>query len=127
MNNPLMRKATLPTRALAACLGIIAAGSGAVAFASNATAAPMGTTCGTVVDVPGRTQPVVVLNGDVDCATAMRVADRYLHDPSVQKSGSSGQATVDGWQCSAPVLPGRSRADSYLECDLGGNGFRIGN
>jgi hypothetical protein len=101
---------------------------GAVVFAPNAAAAPAGTTCGTVTDVPGRTQPVVVLKGDVDCSTAIRIANRYFHDPSVPKSdGSSAEATVEGWQCLIPVLPGRTHADSYGECDLAGSGFRMGN
>jgi hypothetical protein len=34
---------------------------------------------------------------------------------------------IDGWKCYSPLLPGRSHADSYLECDQSGNGFKIGN
>jgi hypothetical protein len=122
------RRPSVAVSAAAACAGFIAAGCGVVALAADAAAAPTGTTCGTVVDVPGRTQPVVVLKGDVDCPNAIRIANRYFHDPSVQTSdGSSAQATVEGWQCWIPVLPGRTHADSYAECDLGSNGFRVGN
>ena len=115
--------------AVAACAGTIAVSCGVVGFASDAAAAPPGTSCGTVLDVPGHVQPVIVLKGDVDCPTAIRIANRYLHDPSVRTpgGGSSGQATVEGWQCLAPLVPGRSHADSYLECDSDSGGFKIGN
>jgi hypothetical protein len=84
--------------------------------------------CGTVTDVPGRTQPVVVLKGDVDCASAIRIANRYFHDDSVPKGDGSGtEATVEGWRCWIPVLPGRAHVDSYVECESAGNGFRVGN
>jgi hypothetical protein len=121
------RCSLIAASASAACAGLVALQCGAVAFPPNAAAAPPGTTCGTVIDVPGRTQPVVVLKGDVDCPTAMRIANRYFHDPSVpQGDGSSAEATVEGWQCLIPVLPGRTHANSYAECDLAGSGFRMG-
>jgi|SRR6185437_8494839 len=114
--------------AVVGCIAGIAAGCGTVVFPPDAAAAPPGTMCGTVLDVPGRTQPVIVLKGDVDCPTALRIANRYNHDPSVPHAdGSSAQATVEGWQCSIPLLPGRAHADSYEECDLGAEAFKVGN
>lgn len=122
------RRCRLIATSALACAGLGVLHWGAVVFAPNAAGAPPGTTCGTVTDVPGRTQPVVVLKGDVGCSTALRVANRYFHDPSVPKGdGSSAEATVEGWQCLIPVIPGRTHADSYGECDLAGSGFRIGN
>jgi hypothetical protein len=119
---------SLKASALAACAGIVALGCGAITIPSDAFAAPAGTACGTVVDNYGATQPVTVLKGDVDCPTATDIANSYFHDPAVVKADwSTAAATVDGWQCSFPDIPGRPHDEAYLECDLGDNGFQVGN
>lgn len=77
--------------------------------------AGVGERCGEVV---GNTPlPVVVLTGEVDCAVAVAVADRYVNDPTVVAQGQGRFATVDGWRCMWPYVPGRSHAESYLQCD----------
>lgn len=78
------------------------------------TAAPVGTLCGYVPAVTGE-QPVIVLNGPLDCATAMTVSQKYF-DSIGQAQGQGLFLTVDGWACQWPIVDGRSRADSYYTC-----------
>lgn len=77
--------------------------------------AGVGERCGEVVG--NAPLPVVVLTGEVDCAVAVAVADRYVNDPTVVAQGQGRFATVDGWRCKWPYVPGRSHAESYLQCD----------
>ena len=105
---------------------VVAAGAGATASAPPADAQPPGTLCGHVQNRGGVSLPVIVLNGDVDCATAVNVAADYLRNPP-SGGGTLMLENVDGWTCDAPLLPGRSHADSYLECDQASSGFKIGN
>jgi len=91
--------------------------------------APAGTTCGTLPSVGGgNAQPVVVLAGALPCATAMRIGGRYLADIRAGTAQGQGQfATEDSWQCDWPYVPGRSHANSYLQCtDPAQNSFKIG-
>jgi hypothetical protein len=105
---------------------VVAAGAGAIASAPPVEAQPAGTLCGHVENSLGVALPVIVLNGDPDCVTAVNVASDYLTGPRTG-SGTLMLENVDGWKCYSPLLPGRSHADSYLECDQSGNGFKIGN
>ncbi|MGV9796235.1 hypothetical protein [Gordonia sp. NPDC003422] len=75
-------------------------------------------------------EPVVVLKGSVNCAEALAVARDYL--AAIQRGEPEGQgmfATIRGWDCAWPYVPGRSHAESYLECTdpTGDNSVRIGN
>jgi hypothetical protein len=106
---------------------VIAAGAGVTASAPRADAQPPGTLCGHVQNSMGTSLPVIVLNGDVDCATATSVASQYLTAPRPADLGTLQLMNISGWTCSVPLLPGRSHADSYLECDQSGSGFKIGN
>ncbi len=115
-----------PVRTFGVAIAVMAAASGAVAMASDATAASAGTDCGAVRERTGSTAPVIVLTGDVDCATVLQVAAGYINRTPDPDGGTLQLATIDGWQCSVPLVAGRSHADSYLECDLGSNSFKIG-
>lgn len=106
---------------------VVAGGAGVIAFAPPAEAQPPGTLCGHVENSLGVAQPVIVLNGDPDCMTAVQVASDYVTGPRSADGGTLQLQNVDGWQCYVPLLPGRSHADSYLECDQSGSGFKIGN
>jgi hypothetical protein len=107
---------------------VVAGGAGATtASAPPADAQPPGTLCGHVQNRVGASLPVIVLNGDVDCTTAVQVASDYVNGTRPADSGTLQFQNVDGWACEVPLLPGRSHADSYLECDQSGNGFKIGN
>jgi hypothetical protein len=106
---------------------VVAAGAGATASAPRADAQPPGTVCGNVQNRIGASVPVIVLNGDVNCSTAVQVASDYVNRPPNPDGGTLQFQNVDGWQCEVPLLPGRSHADSYLECDQSGSGFKIGN
>ena len=75
-------------------------------------------------------EPVVVLKGSVNCAAALAVARDYL--AAIQRGEPEGQgqfATIRGWGCTWPYVPGRSHADSSRECTepTGDNSVRIGN
>ncbi|UEA60042.1 hypothetical protein LK459_03935 [Gordonia otitidis] len=75
-------------------------------------------------------EPVVVIKGSVNCAEALAVARDYL--AAIHRGEPEGQglfATIRGWDCALPYVPGRSHADSYLQCTdpTGGNSVRIGN
>lgn len=75
-------------------------------------------------------EPVVVLKGSVNCAEALAVARDYL--AAIHRGEPEGQglfATIRGWDCAWPYVPGRSHAGSYLECTdpTGDNSVRIGN
>ncbi|WP_341257965.1 MULTISPECIES: hypothetical protein [Gordonia] len=75
-------------------------------------------------------EPVVVLQGEVDCAEALSVARGYLAGIKAGKPEGQGQfLTVQGWDCNWPYVDGRSHADSYLKCvdPTGANAIRIGN
>lgn len=106
---------------------VLAAGAIVTASAPPAGAQPPGTLCGQVQNRVGASLPVIVLNGDVDCSTAVQVASDYVNGPRDADGGTLQFQKVDGWSCEVPLLPGRSHADSYLECDQSGNGFKIGN
>ena len=75
----------------------------------------------------GAVQPVIVLTGSIECATALAVSERYLNDASVASEGQGRFATIDGWHCNWPYVDGRSHAESYLQCtDAAQNSFKIG-
>lgn len=78
------------------------------------TAAPAGTICGYVPAETGE-QPVIVLNGPLDCATAMTVSQKYFASIG-QAQGQGLFLTINGWECQWPIVAGRSRADSYYTC-----------
>lgn len=66
--------------------------------------------------------------GDIDCATADRTAAEYLAPGSLlDQSGTPQRATIEGWNCDAPLAEGRSQADSYLQYAFAGVTFKIGN
>ena len=48
---------------------------------------------------------VVVSEGDLGCAEASAVVDKYLNDPSVVYEGSSAFADFDGWTCFIDTIP----------------------
>lgn len=91
----------------------------------------VGEECGTISSKSVGSLPVAVLVGQVDCAEALAVADKYVNDPAVVKQGQGHFADVDGWSCSWPYVDGRSHADSYLKCSddpiVSSNSFRIGD
>lgn len=102
------------------------------AAASAAASAGPGTACGRVGKLP-----VVVTAGSVDCGTALKVAAAYSAaidagadptstDPAVPQ-GQGLFATILGWDCSWPMAPGRSHADSPLACTHGSAALRIGS
>jgi hypothetical protein len=106
---------------------VVAAWTGFTASVPTAGAQPPGTLCGHVQNSMGMSLPVIVLNGDPDCSAAVGVAQDYVTGPRPADGGTLQLQTVRGWQCSVPLLPGRSHADSYLECDGGGGAVKIGN
>lgn len=92
---------------------------------------PVGVMCDLVAN-PGTdtSRPVVVLKGRVNCAEALAVARDYL--AAIQRGETEGQglfATIRGWSCVWPYVPGRSHVESYLQCTdpTGDNSVRIGN
>jgi hypothetical protein len=119
----LLTRWTLP---IAAAL-VVAAGAGVTAFAPTADAQPPGTLCGHIQNSMGTSLPVIVLNGDPDCFTAVQVAQDYVTGPHPEDGGTLQLQTVRGWKCYVPLLPGRSHADSYLECDGDGGAVKMGN
>jgi hypothetical protein len=106
---------------------MVAAGAGAAASAPVADAQPPGTLCGHVANSMGTFLPVIVLNGNPDCVDAVHAASDYLTEPHPADGGTLQLMNVDGWKCYAPLLPGRSHADSYLECDGDGGAVKMGN
>jgi hypothetical protein len=106
---------------------VVAGGVGVILSAPPVEAQPPGTLCGHVENRLGVALPVIVLNGNPDCMTAVQVASDYVNGTRPTDSGTLQLQNVDGWQCYVPLLPGRSHADSYLECDQSGSGFKIGN
>jgi hypothetical protein len=106
---------------------VLAAGAGVTACVPSANAQPPGTLCGHVENRIGVALPVIVLNGDVDCMTATNVASQYLTGSQPVDGGTLLLQNINGWKCYSPLLPGRSHADSYLECDQSGTSFKMGN
>jgi hypothetical protein len=105
----------------------IAIGAGVTASAPVADAQPPGTLCGHVQNSMGTFLPVIVLNGNPDCVDAVHAASDYLTGPHPADGGTLQLMNVDGWKCYSPLLPGRSHADSYLECDGDGGAVKMGN
>jgi hypothetical protein len=105
----------------------IAMGAGVTASAPVADAQPPGTLCGHVQNSVGTFLPVIVLNGNPDCADAVHAASDYLTEPHPADGGTLQLMNVDGWKCYVPLLPGRSHADSYLECDGDAGAVKMGN
>jgi hypothetical protein len=106
---------------------VVAAGAGVTASAPTADAQPPGTLCGHVQNRMGASLPVIVLNGNPDCADGVHAASDYLTEPHPADGGTLQLMNVDGWKCYSPLLPGRSHADSYLECDGDGGAVKMGN
>jgi hypothetical protein len=64
----------------------------------------------------GRGEQAIVLAGaPASCRTALRVTDRYFNDDSLDRQGSSGAATVDGWRC------GSNSGFTYSRSGVGGS------
>jgi hypothetical protein len=106
---------------------VVAAGAAAAVSAPPAYSQPPGTLCGHVQNSLGTSLPVIVLNGNPDCADAVHAASDYLTEPHPSDGGTLQLMNVDGWKCYSPLLPGRSHADSYLECDGAGGAVKMGN
>ncbi|GAA1481572.1 hypothetical protein GCM10009624_20120 [Gordonia sinesedis] len=75
-------------------------------------------------------EPVVVLEGSVNCTEALVVVREYL--AAIQRGEAEGQglfATIRGWDCVWPYVPGRTHAESYRKCTdpTGKNSVRIGD
>ena len=123
------RTTNLPTRwSLPIAAGIVVAvGAGVTASAPVADAQPPGTLCGHIQNSMGTFLPVIVLNGDPDCFIAVHVAQDYLTGPRPVDGGTLQLEAVRGWKCYVPLLPGRSHADSYLECDGDAGAVKMGN
>jgi hypothetical protein len=105
----------------------LAVGAGLAASAPVADAQPPGTLCGHVQNSMGSYLEVTVLSGNPDCFDAVHAASDYLTGPHPADGGTLQMMTVDGFKCYAPLLPGRSHADSYLECDGDGGAVKMGN
>lgn len=101
--------------------------AGAAASAPPAEAQPPGTLCGHVENSMGTYLPVTVLSGNPDCVDAVHAASDYLTGPHPADGGTLQLMNVDGFKCYSPLLPGRSHADSYLECDGDGGAVKMGN
>jgi hypothetical protein len=106
---------------------VVAVGADAAASAPVADAQLPGTLCGHVENSMGTFLPVIVLNGNPDCADAVHAASDYLTGPHPADGGTLQLMNVDGFKCYSPLLPGRSHADSYLECDGDGGAVKMGN
>jgi hypothetical protein len=106
---------------------VFAAGVGAMASAPVAGAQPPGTLCGHVANSMGSYLPVTVLSGNPDCVDAVHAASDYLTGPHPADGGTLQMMNVDGFKCYAPLVPGRSHADSYLECDGDGGAVKLGS
>ncbi|UXA19304.1 hypothetical protein [Mycobacterium sp. SMC-4] len=67
---------------------------------------------------------VTVTAGPVACIEAMRIVDRYLHDPTVPHAGTMWSSEFEGWLC---VTPTSDVADEYgyLTSCLDGQGSEI--
>jgi hypothetical protein len=106
---------------------VLAVGADVIASVPRADAQPPGTLCGHIQNSMGTFLPVIVLSGNPDCFTAVHVAQDYLTGPRPVDGGTLQLQNVRGWKCYAPLLPGRSHADSYLECDGDGGAIKMGN
>jgi hypothetical protein len=129
-----MIKTWTRSKTFATCWSVTAAaaititmGAGITASAPVADAQPPGTLCGHVENSMGASLPVIVLNGNPDCVDAVHAASDYLTEPHPADGGTLQLMNVDGWKCYVPLLPGRSHADSYLECDGDGGAVKMGN
>jgi hypothetical protein len=101
-------------------LGIAALAAGCAGPpAPRPAEAAAGTSCGTVrtgADVPAA---VRVTRGRVDCATALRVEERYaaaIRAGGVRGNGGGAPVTVDGWTCRAYPTPQALRTGAASEC-----------
>jgi hypothetical protein len=102
-------------------------GAGAAGSTPVADAQPPGTLCGHVQNSMGTFLPVIVLSGNPDCVDAVHAASDYLTEPHPADGGTLQLMNVDGFKCYVPLVPGRSHADSYLECDGDGGAVKMGN
>ncbi|MCG7592746.1 hypothetical protein MHN84_01900 [Mycobacterium sp. PSTR-4-N] len=60
--------------------------------------------CGSVTyPATGASGSVTVTAGDLSCADAMQIVDRYLNDPALPHSGNTDSAEFDGWNCASPT------------------------
>jgi hypothetical protein len=70
-----------------------------------------GSLCGAVTyPQTGTVGTVEVAAGNVSCAGAMGVVDRYLNDPALSHQGNTWSAEFDGWLCASPTA---AAAESY--------------
>jgi hypothetical protein len=105
--------------ALAGLAGVAGAGVGLAGCAPVPAAAVAGSSCGaarTAVNVP---VVIKVTRGTVDCATAVRVEQRYaalIRAGDVQGNGGGAPVTVDGWTCQTFPTPRALQTGDTSEC-----------
>jgi hypothetical protein len=124
----MIKNCTRPTKFVARwSLPVAAAMVVATTSAPVAEAQPPGTLCGHVQNRMGTSLLVTVLSGNPDCSDAVNAASDYLTEPHPADGGTLQLMNVDGFKCYAPLVPGRSHADSYLECDGDGGAVKMGD
>ncbi|MGE2836551.1 hypothetical protein [Mycobacterium sp. SMC-4] len=69
---------------------------------------------------------MTVISGAVPCQEAMRITDRYLHDPSLVHTGNSWSAEFEGWMCSTPTSAAAQEYGYLSSCrDERGSEIRV--
>jgi hypothetical protein len=82
----------------------------------------VGSTCGTTQTAAGVPVIIEVAKGSVNCATALKVEDRYaamIRAGQVPGTGGGAPVTVNGWTCQGYNTPEMLQTGDASQCHTG--------
>ncbi|RDH76840.1 hypothetical protein DVS77_18515 [Mycolicibacterium moriokaense] len=85
-----------------------------------------GSSCG-VVTYPqtGAGGTVEIIAGNLSCAAAMGIIDRYLNDPDLPHQGNTWSAEFDGWLCASPTSAAAAGYGYTTSCTRGADEVQV--
>jgi len=100
------------------CL-LLAAAAGLLGGCSSASTSDAGAACGTAHTAVGVPVIVKVAKGDVGCATALSIENKYtamIKAGDVRGNGGGAPVTVNGWTCQGYLTPEILQTGDASQC-----------
>jgi hypothetical protein len=100
------------------CL-LLAAAAGSLGGCSSASTSDAGTTCGTAHTAVGVPVIIKVAKGNVGCATALGIENKYtamIKAGDVRGNGGGAPVTVNGWTCQGYLTPEILQTGDASQC-----------
>jgi hypothetical protein len=101
---------------------LLAAAAGMVSGCSSASTSDAGVICGTVHTAIGVPVVIKIAKGNVGCATALSVENKYtamVKAGDVRGNGGGAPAMVNGWTCQGYLTPQILQTGDASQCHTG--------